>query len=119
MMRMKGHAIHDSAEYVPRAMFDYWRTRDPIARFENYLVQVKHWLSPEEHRKLIAEVESYLEQEREMAVNSPMPNSESAEGGVYCEAGCHSVRPRYAAPRPRVFDKTSVPRSKPAALHFT
>src|SRR5205809_685977 len=71
MMRMKGHAIHDAADYVPKPMFEYWRKRDPIARFENYLVKVKKWLSPQEHQNLIAEVEVYLEQEREIAVNSP------------------------------------------------
>jgi len=47
MMRMKGHAIHDAADYVPRSMLEYWRKRDPIARMENYLVKVKGWLSPE------------------------------------------------------------------------
>ena len=36
-MRMKGHAQHDPAEYVPKAMFDYWKTQDPIARYEAYL----------------------------------------------------------------------------------
>ncbi len=45
MMRMKGHAIHDAAQYVPAKLFDYWRARDPIARFENYLVNVKRWLT--------------------------------------------------------------------------
>ena len=33
-MRMKGHAQHDPAEYVPKEMFDYWKARDPIARYE-------------------------------------------------------------------------------------
>ncbi len=41
MMRMKGHAIHDAAEYVPKPLFEYWRKRDSIARFENYLLNVK------------------------------------------------------------------------------
>src|SRR5215475_4683425 len=39
MMRMKGHAIHDAAAYVPKEMFDFWKKRDPLARFENYLVK--------------------------------------------------------------------------------
>ncbi len=47
MMRMKGHAIHDAADYVPKPLFEYWRKRDPITRFENYLVNVKKWLSPD------------------------------------------------------------------------
>src|SRR6267154_1951315 len=102
MMRMKGHAIHDAADYVPKPMFEYWRKRDPIARFENYLVNVKKWLSPQEHQKLIAEVEAYLEKEREIAVNSPMPAPETAEGGVYCEDGCHEIKPKYGIPKASV-----------------
>ena len=38
MMRMKGHAIHDAAQYVPRELVDYWQRRDPIARMEKYLI---------------------------------------------------------------------------------
>src|ERR1700724_714408 len=33
-MRMRGHAQHDPAEYVPKQMFDYWKARDPIALYE-------------------------------------------------------------------------------------
>jgi TPP-dependent pyruvate/acetoin dehydrogenase alpha subunit len=99
MMRMKGHAIHDAADYVPKSMFEYWRRRDPIARFENYLVNVKKWLSARGHAQLILEVESYLEKERDIAVNSPMPAPETAEGGVYCEDGCHEIKPKYGVPK--------------------
>ena len=99
MMRMKGHAIHDAAAYVPKEMFEYWRRRDPIMRFENYLLNVKKWLSPQEHKKLLAEVDDYLESEREIAVNSPMPTPESAEGGVYCEGDCHEIKPKYGMPK--------------------
>jgi len=125
MMRMKGHAIHDAADYVPKPMFEYWRKRDPIARFENYLVNVKKWLSPQEHKTLIADVEAYLEQEREVAVNSPMPTPETAEGGVYCEEGCHQIKPKYGMPKgvgraPRLpLSGKSGPRKKEeTALHF-
>src|SRR5215469_3723338 len=118
MMRMKGHAIHDAAGYVPKEMFEFWKKRDPIGRMENYLVKVKGWLSPEEHQKLIAEVDSHIEQEREFAVNSPLPSPETAEGGVYCEPGCHEVRPKYGLPQASSLGRTSTPRSKDAALHF-
>jgi TPP-dependent pyruvate/acetoin dehydrogenase alpha subunit len=96
MMRMKGHAIHDAADYVPKALFDYWKKRDPITRLEDYLVKKKKWLSPAENEKLTAGVERQLEADRELAVNSPMPTPESAAGGVYCEAGCHEIKPKYA-----------------------
>ena len=101
MMRMKGHAIHDAAEYVPKPLFEYWKRRDPIARLEDYLVIKKKWLTPAENEKLIAGVERQLEADRELAVNSPMPSPESAVGGVYCETGCHEIKPKYAMPGSR------------------
>jgi TPP-dependent pyruvate/acetoin dehydrogenase alpha subunit len=100
MMRMKGHAIHDAAEYVPVALLEYWKRRDPIARLEGYLLK-KKWLTAAENETLIADVERQLEEDREVAVNSPMPAPESAAGGVYCEAGCHEIKPKYAMPRVR------------------
>jgi TPP-dependent pyruvate/acetoin dehydrogenase alpha subunit len=118
MMRMKGHAIHDAADYVPKPMFEYWRRRDPIARFENYLVNVKKWLTPQEHQKLISEIESYLEKERQFAVNSPMPSPESAEGGVYCEDGCHEIKPKYGVPKARVNKSALHGTRQEKAIHF-
>jgi TPP-dependent pyruvate/acetoin dehydrogenase alpha subunit len=118
MMRMKGHAIHDAADYVPKPMFEYWRKRDPIARFENYLINVKKWLSPQKHQTLIADVEAYLEQEREIAVNSPMPPPETAEGGVYCDDGCHQIKPKYGTPKRYAGTEASGRRKKESALHF-
>jgi TPP-dependent pyruvate/acetoin dehydrogenase alpha subunit len=91
MMRMKGHAIHDA--------FEFWKKRDPIARFANYLVKEKKWLSANENAELISDVERVIEAEREIAVNSPMPTPESAEGGVFCENGCHEIKPKYGMPK--------------------
>jgi len=117
MMRMKGHAIHDAAEYVPQPLFEYWKRRDPIARLEDYLVSKKKWLTPAENEKLIAGVEQQLEADRELAVNSPMPTPESAAGGVYCEAGCHEIKPRYAMPEAHE-GRTKTPRRAETALHL-
>jgi TPP-dependent pyruvate/acetoin dehydrogenase alpha subunit len=116
MMRMKGHAIHDGADYVPKPLFEYWRKRDPIARFENYLLS-KNWLSPQENKQLIADVERELEAEREFAMASPMPEPESAAGGVYCDAGCHVIRPKYGTPKTRT-NVSSRPKETTAAVHF-
>src|SRR5436305_402345 len=74
MMRMKGHAIHDAADYVPAELFDYWKARDPITRFENYLVNQKKWLTAEDNHELIEDVERELESDRDAAVASPMPD---------------------------------------------
>ena len=117
MMRMKGHAIHDAADYVPKPLFEYWKKRDPIARFEDYLVAKKKWLTATENQELIAGVERQLEVEREIAVNSPMPTPESAAGGVYCEAGCHEIKTRYAMPAARAAKSTGPKRSE-ADVHL-
>ena len=74
MMRMKGHAIHDAADYVPKPLFEYWRKRDRITRFENYLLNVKKWLTPTENRELIAGIDQQLEADRDFAVSAPCRN---------------------------------------------
>jgi len=117
MMRMKGHAIHDAAEYVPKPLFEYWKRRDPFARLEDYLVKQKKWLSVAQHEKLIADVEQQLEADREIAVNSPMPTPESAAGGVYCEAGCHEIKPKYAMPAARAGKSSGLKRTE-SAVHL-
>jgi TPP-dependent pyruvate/acetoin dehydrogenase alpha subunit len=117
MMRMKGHAIHDAAEYVPKPLFEYWRKRDPIARLENYLVKTKKWLTADENQALIAEVEQQLETDREFAVHSPMPEPETAVGGVYCDAGCHEIKPKYAMPKVRGA-RAAGPKKSDAAVHL-
>jgi TPP-dependent pyruvate/acetoin dehydrogenase alpha subunit len=119
MMRMKGHAIHDAAEYVPKPLFEYWRKRDPIARFENYLVNVKRWLTRAENEALIAAVEKELESDRDFAVASPMPEPQTAAGGVYCEPGCHHIKPKYGIPKVVVTKTNSVtPKETEATVHL-
>jgi TPP-dependent pyruvate/acetoin dehydrogenase alpha subunit len=119
MMRMKGHAIHDAADYVPKPLFEYWRKRDPITRLENYLIKQKKWFTPQQNEKLIAEVDAELEADREFAVASPMPKPETAAGGVYCEPGCHEIRPKYGIPKASVTkSKSATPREKQATVHL-
>ena len=116
MMRMKGHAIHDAAEYVPKPLFEYWRKRDPISRVEKYLLD-KKWLTPGENEELIASVEKQLDADREFAVASPMPAPETAASGVYCEPGCHEIQPKYGVPKVSV-TKTATPNQKELAAHL-
>jgi TPP-dependent pyruvate/acetoin dehydrogenase alpha subunit len=116
MMRMKGHAIHDAAQYVPRPLFEYWKKRDPIARFEKYLLE-KGWLSEDDNRKLIAGVDRELEADRDAAVASPMPDPGSTPQEVYCEDGCHTVSPKYGVPKSRE-SAPAAPKSAEAAVHL-
>ena len=84
MMRMKGHAMHDAAAYVPKAYFEYWKKRDCNTRFEKYLLD-RGWLTPKQHEELVKEVEDTINQERDIADASPFPDPATATEGVYLD----------------------------------
>ena len=88
-MRMRGHAQHDPAEYVPKEMFDYWKARDPITLYEKYLSENKIWDAAAKS-KIDARIERELDVEQKFAEDSPLPPPELAEEGVYCD-GCHKI----------------------------
>jgi TPP-dependent pyruvate/acetoin dehydrogenase alpha subunit len=88
-MRMRGHAQHDPAEYVPKEMFDYWKARDPITLYEKYLTENKIWDAAAQS-ELDARIERELDVEQKFAEDSPLPPPELAEQGVYCD-GCHKI----------------------------
>ncbi len=95
-MRMRGHAQHDPAEYVPPEMFEYWKKRDPIARHEKFLLDEK-LLDAQGKAEIEKKISALLEKEREFAENSPLPPPELAAQGVYCE-GCHTPKPKWERP---------------------
>ncbi len=64
---------------------------------EDFLL-TKKWLTPQQNQELIEGVERELEADREAAVNSPMPQAETAAQGVYCE-GCHRIELKYGEPQ--------------------
>jgi pyruvate dehydrogenase E1 component alpha subunit/2-oxoisovalerate dehydrogenase E1 component alpha subunit len=116
LMRMKGHAIHDAAAYVPKEMHEFWRKRDCVDRFRKYLLD-KKWLTPAQDEKIITAVDKEIDAERELAERSPMPEPNIAAEGVYCEAECHQIKPKYGVPKKakraeRKFEQTE------AAIHF-
>jgi TPP-dependent pyruvate/acetoin dehydrogenase alpha subunit len=117
MMRMKGHAIHDAAQYVPKDLFAYWQRRDPIARLEDYLLK-KRWLTPEQNQKLIEDVERELEADRDFAEKSPMPEPGEAPKGVYCEPGCHPIALKYGGVKPKPSAAPAGPTKSEAAVHL-
>jgi TPP-dependent pyruvate/acetoin dehydrogenase alpha subunit len=104
-MRMKGHAQHDAAEYVPKAMFDYWKARDPILLFEKYLTENKLWDSKDKS-EIDARIERELDADQKFAEESPLPPPELAEQGVYCD-GCHTIEADWRRPQAEVMPPAS------------
>ena len=84
MMRMRGHAMHDAAAYVPPAYFEYWKKRDPIARMEKYLLE-KRWLTPKENSDLITSTQREIDEDRDFADASPYPEGSTAGERVFCD----------------------------------
>ena len=83
-MRIRGHSEADDASYVPRALLDEWRPRDPVARFEAYLVETRV-LTAEQAEAMRAEALADVEAAQAWAEASPPPDPSELEQGVYCE----------------------------------
>ena len=95
-MRMRGHAQHDPAEYVPKEMRAFWEARDPIARYEKLLMSEK-LLDAKGKAEIEKKLDALLQEERKFAEESPLPPPELAAQGVYCE-GCHNPQPKWERP---------------------
>jgi TPP-dependent pyruvate/acetoin dehydrogenase alpha subunit len=81
-MRMRGHAEHDDAWYVPKEEIEYWKARDPIVRFEEYLVQ-SNFMSDQERAIILKRIASEVDRASEFAINSPLPEGREGRDGVY------------------------------------
>jgi TPP-dependent pyruvate/acetoin dehydrogenase alpha subunit len=82
--RMKGHAEHDDAGYVPSELVESWRERDPILRLERHLLD-KGLATREELDALVEPMKAQIDADTDWALASPMPRPEFARGGVFAE----------------------------------
>lgn len=81
-MRMKGHAEHDDARYVPKQLFEKWEKRDPIARFRKQLVGDK-LITDKKVESMIVELKRQIDEDVEYALAAPMPEGPEALERVY------------------------------------
>lgn len=80
--RMRGHAEHDNAFYVPKDMIAEWAQRDPIQRLLSYMEQYDLMAAPERQtidERIAHEVDEGLAQ----ALASPTPDPITQQDGVY------------------------------------
>jgi TPP-dependent pyruvate/acetoin dehydrogenase alpha subunit len=104
-MRMRGHAQHDAAEYVPKQMLEEWKRRDPLDRYEKFLNDAKLW-DAKTKKEIDARIVREIQADVEFAENSPFPPPELAAQGVYCE-GCHTVEADWKRPKAEVMPPRS------------
>jgi TPP-dependent pyruvate/acetoin dehydrogenase alpha subunit len=96
-MRMRGHAQHDPAEYVPKEMFAKWKKLDPLERYEKYLTENKLW-DEKTKKEIDTRIDRELTAELEIAESGPFPPAELSEQGVYCD-GCHEIEATWNRPK--------------------
>jgi pyruvate dehydrogenase E1 component alpha subunit/2-oxoisovalerate dehydrogenase E1 component alpha subunit len=90
-MRMQGHAQHDDARYVPKALVETWAAKDPILRYRRLLVEAGV-ASDSELNDIDAMTKNYAAEEARLAEESPMPDPSTVMRGVY--AGDDFAEPR-------------------------
>jgi len=83
-MRMKGHAEHDDARYVPKQEFEKWRKKDPILRFEKYLA-AKQQMTAQEKAAIEARIDREIREDVAFAEASPFPPPEGAARSVWAD----------------------------------
>jgi TPP-dependent pyruvate/acetoin dehydrogenase alpha subunit len=77
-MRMHGHGAHDDMKYVPKALVEEWRQKDPIDR---QMARVK--ALGVDVDALRAEVRAEVEAAAKQALGGPMPDPATATDGLF------------------------------------
>src|SRR5690349_3225639 len=77
-MRMHGHAAHDDMKYVPKALVEEWRKKDPIDRQSARVKALGHDVDA-----LRAEVREQVEEATKVALAGPMPDPATATDRVF------------------------------------
>jgi pyruvate dehydrogenase E1 component alpha subunit len=85
-MRMRGHAEHDQFEYVPREMLEEWKKKDPLDRFEAWLVG-QGLATAASLESVAAECRAEVLEASDYAEAAPPPEGPTAADGVYATPG--------------------------------
>jgi TPP-dependent pyruvate/acetoin dehydrogenase alpha subunit len=84
--RVRGHSEADRADYVPRELREQWLQKDPIAHFEEYLLQ--EGLLTESHKSEIeARIREIVDDAVHFAEQSPEPDNATVADYVFAPAG--------------------------------
>lgn len=84
--RMKGHAEHDNASYVPADLIEQWKAKDAVERFEKTLIALGA-ATPEQFDAIQQRVRQELDAAIDEADRSPMPQPHEAALGLFAGDG--------------------------------
>jgi pyruvate dehydrogenase E1 component alpha subunit len=81
-MRMHGHSEHDPAKYVPRALLEEWKKKDPILNAEHVLKQLGYG-DDAYFQEVGQRVKKEVQEGVEFAERSPLPEGPEVLEGVF------------------------------------
>jgi TPP-dependent pyruvate/acetoin dehydrogenase alpha subunit len=90
-MRMRGHGEHDDMRYVPPELVQEWARRDPILRYERYLLG--RGVSQAELDRRVKAIDDALTEDLAFVEASPSPAPESVLEDVYADSAAASPIP--------------------------
>lgn len=88
--RRKGHAEHDDQRYQPRDEIAAWEEKDPIARYEQRLLE-SGWATQAELDRTQEQVLAELDAAVAECEDEPLPAPETALTDVYTDAGADAL----------------------------
>lgn len=82
--RMRGHEEASGTKYVPKELMDFWATKDPLANYENYLLEIG-LLDKAQIDSIRKKIKKEIDQAWETANNEPelTPSVEQELQDVY------------------------------------
>lgn len=98
--RRKGHAEHDSQQYVPPGELEEWELKDPVDRFVRRVLG-EGALTQGDLDGIDQRVTAEVDEARATAEASPMPAAEEAVAEVYGDVATKRPWTRYDIPDPR------------------
>jgi TPP-dependent pyruvate/acetoin dehydrogenase alpha subunit len=94
-LRWRGHAGHDPAKYVPRALLEeHMENKDPVRRFED-LLRAHQIVDDETVRGIDARVKAAFDEGYEFAQRSPFPVPGDVTKGLWVEDGYWRSEPSH------------------------
>lgn len=95
--RWYGHSEIDPAKYRPKEEVEEWKRRDPVARFEKFLLEQK--VLTEEKKKQIHEaIKQEIDEAVAFAEKSPYPEPEEALNDVYASFDLRKTYKKFYGP---------------------
>jgi TPP-dependent pyruvate/acetoin dehydrogenase alpha subunit len=93
LMRRAGHAEHDDGRYVPPELLEEWSVKDPIDRYERWLIE-RSVTTAADLAERTRQIAGELEQELAHAEAQPAPDAQDLLEGVWADrAGASGLPP--------------------------